>query len=43
MDDKNFYASFGFLNENLALNDMEESEKIFLPTATLKENVVLWI
>ena len=27
MDDKNFYISFGFLNENLTLNEIEELKK----------------
>ena len=38
MDVKNFYASFGFSNERLTLNWMQESEKICLPRATFKDD-----
>ena len=38
MDDKNFYKSFRFLNESFALNEIEEKEKISLPTAAFKED-----
>ena len=38
MYDKNFYASFVFLNESLTLNRIEELEKISLPTAALQED-----
>ena len=37
MDDKNFYGSFDFLNENLTLSEIEKLEKISLPTAAVKE------
>ena len=35
---KAYYASFGFLNESLALNEIEELEGISLPTAAIKED-----
>ena len=38
MDDKNFYANFGLLNESFTLNKVEELEKISLPTAAFKED-----
>ena len=39
MDDKNFYASFGFLfNESVILNETEELEKISIPTAAFKKD-----
>ena len=38
MDEKNFYASFGFLNESFTVNDVEESEKISLPNVAFKED-----
>ena len=38
MDDKNFYTSFGFLNESFTLNEIEESEKNSFPTTAFKED-----
>ena len=38
MDNKCFNTSFGFLNESLTLNDIEESAKISLPTTAFKED-----
>ena len=38
MDDKSFYASFGFLNESFTLNEIGELERISLLTATTKED-----
>ena len=38
MDLKKFYTSFGFLNESVTLNEIEELEKDSLPTAAFKEN-----
>ena len=37
MDDKDFYPSFGFLNESFTVNEIQEFGKIFLPTAAFKE------
>ena len=42
MDDKSFYASFGFLNESFTLNEIDELEKISLPTAAFKENTIMF-
>ena len=41
MDDKSFYASFAFLNESFTLNEIEELERISLPTATTKEDTTV--
>ena len=38
MDDKNFYASLVFLDESFTFNEIEESEKVCLPTAVVKED-----
>ena len=38
MDDKNFYSSFTFLNENFTLNEIEELKKVSLPTVAVKED-----
>ena len=38
MDDKNFYVSFGFLNESFTSNEMDELETISLLTAAVKED-----
>ena len=36
MADKNFHASFTFLNESFTLNEIEELGNISLPTAAIK-------
>ena len=38
MDDKNVFASFGFLNEIFILNETEKLERIYLPTIAFKED-----
>ena len=38
MDDKNSYATFGFLNESFTLNEIKEQEKCPLPTAAFKKD-----
>ena len=38
MDEKDFYASFRFLNESFTLNETEDLEKMYLPIATFKED-----
>ena len=38
MDDKNVYASFGFLNEISVLNEIEKLERIYLPKTAFKED-----
>ena len=42
MDDKNVYASFGFLNEISILNEIEKLERIYLATITLKEDTSMF-
>ena len=37
MDDKNVYASFGFLNEIFILNEIEKLEIIYLPTSASRK------
>ena len=39
MDNKYFYASFGFLNESFTLSETEDFEKISLPTARFKQDI----
>ena len=36
MDNKNLYASSGFLNERFTLNEIEELEQNSLPTAAVQ-------
>ena len=38
MDDKNVYASFGFLNEIFISDKIEKLERIYLPTTAFKED-----
>ena len=38
MENKNVYASLGFLNEIFILNEIEKLERIYLPTTAFKED-----
>ena len=38
MDNKNVYASLGFLNKIFILNEIEKLERIYLPTTAFKED-----
>ena len=43
MDDKNFYANFGLLNESFTLDEVEELEKKNpFPTMSVKEDTKLF-
>ena len=38
MDNKNVYASLGFLNEIFILNEIKKLERIYLPTTAFEED-----